>query len=1058
MAYSAEFLDQILSNAPDLVYVFDLTTKKNVYLNQEIGNFLGYTVEEIQAMGDQLLPALCHPEDFIRYLKEHNPELLELPDGKISEFAYRMLHKSGSYKWFYSREKIIKRTPQGQALWVLGLTQEIDQNVKIGNKLRRSNHTGNCQAELLQSGHYLKKELYELIASDHKIFDFVQESSLDGIWYWDLEKQEHEWMSPKLWTTLGYDPANMPHAPSAWQDIIFPEDLKVAMENLSQHLADPLHPYDQIVRYRHQDGHTVWIRCRGLAIRNKEGKATRMLGAHTDVTSLKEKEKELEKTKHLLEEMGSMAQLGGWEFDLATEKITWTKTTLNIHEADPGFTPSLATATNFYKPGRSRDTIQRVVKQAIEHGTSYDEVLQIITARGNERWVRAIGKAEFHNDQCVRLYGTFQNIDQQVKAQEEFKVFKRFFKQSGDLMAVLNEEGVILDINPCFVTLLGADNQKLAGREFVSLIAPSDHTKVFTHLLPATENSQFLKFEARLTSGRVIEWRITPDTYQELFFVIGRDITLEKKVKKQKAALNKKLAEKTRHLELMTTNMTDLVCLHNPDSTYLYISPSCERVIGYTVEELMPLSLYSLIHLDDVSTVRSTFHQPLSDSSSDQTNTQEIEYRIRNKDGSYRWVRSQSTMVVENDQVIALTSTTRDITTEKEIVRQMAEMDHLLIEKERYLKLVTDNMTDMVCLHKPNGNYLYVSPSAYRITGYTPDELMQHNFYHYFHPNDIPILKQDSFPPISDNLSEQSTVQEFEFRFRKKSGAYIWFHTTSTAVVVDGEIMALTTASRDITAKKVAERTSMRYQKQLQRSNDELKNFAYIASHDLQEPLRMISSYLQLLEYRYKDKLDQDARDFIDYSVDGAERMKRLINALLEYSRVEHRFEQCNAVELNQVIQVVQQNLAVSFQEHNVRLCCGNLPVVQGNDTLMIQLFQNLISNSIKFKSSDGVKIFIDVQEKPDFWQFSVKDDGIGIEKKYQTKIFTIFKKLNPHISGTGIGLAVVKKVVELHQGEVWIESAPEQGTTIFFTLSKARSYEDHESNRQNEISIASGR
>ena len=120
------------------------------------------------------------------------------------------------------------------------------------------------------------------------------------------------------------------------------------MENLSQHLADPLHPYDQIVRYRHQDGHTVWIRCRGLAIRNKEGKATRMLGAHTDVTSLKEKEKELEKTKHLLEEMGSMAQLGGWEFDLATEKITWTKTTLNIHEADPGFTASLATATNFY--------------------------------------------------------------------------------------------------------------------------------------------------------------------------------------------------------------------------------------------------------------------------------------------------------------------------------------------------------------------------------------------------------------------------------------------------------------------------------------------------------------------------------------------------------------------------------------------------------------------------------------------------------------------------------------------------------------------------------------
>ncbi|MEM6845481.1 MAG: PAS domain-containing protein [Bacteroidota bacterium] len=1057
MAHSAEFLDQILSNTPDLIYVFDLTTKKNVYLNQEIGNFLGYTAKEVQAMGEQLLPALCHPEDFIRYLQEHFPALKTLPDGETTEFAYRMQHKSGQYKWFFSRERVIKRTSEGEPQWIVGLTRDIDRNLKTQDQLFAAKPI-HKSATLPNAKHYLKQELYELIASDHKIFDFVQESSLDGIWYWDLEKQEHEWMSPKLWRTLGHDPADMPHDPAAWQDLIFPEDLKVAEDNFSQHLADPLHPYDQIVRYRHQDGRTVWIRCRGLAIRNAEGKAIRMLGAHIDVSSLKEKENELKKTKQLLEEVGSLAQVGGWELDLATEKITWTKATRDIHEAPPEFEPDLTSSINFYKPGYSQETIQRVVKQAMEKGTPYDEVLQIVTLRGKERWIRAIGKAEFRDGDCIRLYGTFQDVDQQVKSQDELKTFKRFFKQSGDLMAVLNEEGILVDINPCFVTALNTGGQRFSGREFVSLINPNDHAKVLAHLLPVTGNSQFMKFDARLISGRVIEWRITPDTYQSLFFVIGRDITQEKKARKQKAELNKKLAERTRHLELMTSNMTDLVCLHNPDGTYIYVSPSCERIFGYTVEELMPLSPYDLIHPDDIPLVRGNFHDPLLDSPADKINMQESEYRIRNKDGSYRWVRSRSSTVVENNEVIALTSTTRDITDEKEVARQIAEMDDLLVEKERYLKLMTDNMTDMVCLHKPNGDYLHVSPSVYRITGYTPEELAGHSPYDYFHPDDILTLQKESNHPLLGDSADNSEVEEIEFRFRKKSGAYVWLHTTSTTVVVDGEIMALTTASRDITAKKIAERTSLRYQKQLQRSNDELKNFAYIASHDLQEPLRMISSYLQLLESRYRDKLDQDARDFIDYSVDGAERMKRLINALLDYSRVERRFEQRHEIDLNQVIEVVQQNLAVSFQEHNVRLCCGHLPIVRGNDTLMIQLFQNLISNSIKFRSSDSVKIFINVQEKPYFWQFSVKDDGIGIEDKYQSKIFTIFKKLNPHISGTGIGLAVVKKVVELHQGEIWIESATEQGTTIFFTLSKALHYENNEFDRQNPVGIAGGR
>ena len=145
----------------------------------------------------------------------------------------------------------------------------------------------------MMEGIYLKNELYDLINNDTGIFEFIQSGSLDGIWYWDLENPKFEWMSPKFWETLGFNPAEKKHLASEWQDIIFQEDLKLAIENFEKHCVDPNHPYDQIVRYKHKNGSTVWIRCRGLAIRDKNGKAIRMLGAHTDITDLKETEKEI---------------------------------------------------------------------------------------------------------------------------------------------------------------------------------------------------------------------------------------------------------------------------------------------------------------------------------------------------------------------------------------------------------------------------------------------------------------------------------------------------------------------------------------------------------------------------------------------------------------------------------------------------------------------------------------------------------------------------------------------------------------------------------------------
>ena len=155
--------------------------------------------------------------------------------------------------------------------------------------------------------HYLKNELYTLLREDATLFEFLQAGALDGIWYWDVEKPEHEWLSPRFWETFGYDPSEKAHRASEWQDMIHPEDLKTALANFEGHCNDPNHPYDQLVRYTHKDGSTVWVRCRGLCIRDASGKVVRMLGAHNDVTALKRAERTLARKNNELAEFNELA-------------------------------------------------------------------------------------------------------------------------------------------------------------------------------------------------------------------------------------------------------------------------------------------------------------------------------------------------------------------------------------------------------------------------------------------------------------------------------------------------------------------------------------------------------------------------------------------------------------------------------------------------------------------------------------------------------------------------------------------------------------------------------
>lgn len=247
----------------------------------------------------------------------------------------------------------------------------------------------------------------------------------------------------------------------------------------------------------------------------------------------------------------------------------------------------------------------------------------------------------------------------------------------------------------------------------------------------------------------------------------------------------------------------------------------------------------------------------------------------------------------------------------------------------------------------------------------------------------------------------------------------------------------------DITERKKSEKILQENLVELKRSNEDLQQFAYVCSHDLQEPLRVITNYTQLLERRYRGQLDDNADDFIEFITDAASRMQVLINDLLVFSRVHTRGQEMRETDCNYVVKKAMDNLKLAIEENEATIVIETepLPAVLGDSTQLTQLFQNIIGNAIKFRSEVKPIIRISTEEGQEYWTFKIKDNGIGFEMQYAARIFVIFQRLHPKetYAGSGIGLAVCKKIVERHGGVIAVESEPGEGTTIVFTLKRTR-------------------
>ncbi len=367
--------------------------------------------------------------------------------------------------------------------------------------------------------------------------------------------------------------------------------------------------------------------------------------------------------------------------------------------------------------------------------------------------------------------------------------------------------------------------------------------------------------------------------------------------------------------------------------------------------------------------------------------------------------------------------------------RQQAEQE--LLESELRQRAIFESALDCIMVIDDAGTILEFNRAAEKLFGCGRKAAVGKDLAELFVP-------PASRPRYQDNLARYSGTGEFgslvgqrsELIMMRKDGERFLAEWVMQPFPLQDK-SAFAVFLHDITKRKRAEKKLQQYADELKRSNQDLSEFAYAASHDLQEPLRMVKSYCQLLQRRYQGQLDDTANEFIGYAVDGVNRMQVLIEGLLSYSRVGTRGKPFEPTDCSVVLRDVLANLEIAIQESGATVVCDALPTIAADRTQMLQLFQNLIGNAIKFRSNEPPQVRVRGVRKGREWVFSVRDNGIGIDPQHLEKIFVIFQRLHTReeYAGHGIGLSLCKRIVERHGGRIWAESQPGQGSVFKFTL-----------------------
>ena len=619
-------------------------------------------------------------------------------------------------------------------------------------------------------------------------------------------------------------------------------------------------------------------------------------------------------------------------------------------------------------------------------------------------------------NQVLGVVLVFRDISKRREQEVQIDKWQRIFRQAGFGVAILVNGGkTILEVNASFARMHGYSPEELRGKPFAELVDGGlnhedahDHA-VYESVHRRKEGGSFYA----LTDATVFRNAAGEPLFRAAYFA---DITDRKA-----AELNLRHSEE--RFRAAAEAMGDVIWTNNPKGEMVGEQPGWAAFTGQSFEDYQGVGGSKAIHPDDIELFHAWRRAVV------EVKKFTAECRVRRRDGQYRLMSSTAVPVLNEDRTVReWVGAMTDITDLRRGQEEVRDSD------ERFQGLATA-FPQLVWSSKPDGNLEYANALWKEYTGPSGEEC---GFWdNLLHP-------EDAGPHMERWRESMASGKMFESqaRLRRASdGTYRWF--ICRAVPVRGRenrIVRWLGACTDINDQMNYAVDLRITNEALQRSNADLEQFAYAASHDLQEPLRMISLYTQLLQEEYAGVLDETARSYVDFAVSGAQRMERLLQDLMAYSRVSGAPQgQIETSDAKIALETALGNLEAAVRKSGAQLHVGDLPPVTVPSVHLVLLFQNLVGNALKYCGGNVPEVWIDAARADRFWKFSVRDNGIGIEPQYAKQIFGVFKRLHgAEYEGTGIGLAVCQRIVERTGGRIWLESTPGGGSTFYFTLPRS--------------------
>ncbi len=643
----------------------------------------------------------------------------------------------------------------------------------------------------------------------------------------------------------------------------------------------------------------------------------------------------------------------------------------------------------------------------------------------------------FYNDQVIAMLNFFSDkpftfeqissdllnkiskqIGSNIQKSRSDDELNRFFNLSPDLLCVIGFDGYFKKINQAVTNLLGFSEMDIVKRNIESIFNLNNDENILGGWDHFLEGQSLVNHESAVItkSGKVkwLSWTAVPITEEAVIFAVAKDITEKKQMELER--------------ENILESISDCFYALDNDFNFTYINKPAQNLLKKNTSELVGQNIFEIYPYLKQGLFYENFQKALNEK-------EPIHFEIKSKD-ALNWYEESFYPTIDGISIFF-----RSINDRKKHEQEILEVN------ERY-DLVGKATNDIIW------DWDIISGNVYR----TGDGLLklidvEHNsntannefWQSRIHPEDL-VVESARMKKLLDDPNKKQWSSSF--RFQKPDGTYAFVYEKGFVIRDEHrKAVRMIGATRDITQQKESELLLKELNEKLKtraeelaNSNVELERFAYVASHDLQEPLRMVSSFLQLLQKKYEPQLDETANKYIGLAVDGANRMKRLINDLLQFSRITSSAIALQAIDLNEILDELQELFKLKLQSCDGVILVEKLPVINADKTPMMQLLQNLISNALKYRSEERPPVIsVSAREGLLEWTFVVEDNGIGIEPKFFEKIFVIFQRLHNknEYSGTGIGLAICKKIVERFNGKIWLESVVGNGSKFYFTIPK---------------------